>query len=74
MSEKNLKAFVPIIKRKVKKVPKGYSLQITIPVEVLRHLKEVDNVIIKEGDYLRFHVYNKVIRMEKIEEKGDEKQ
>lgn len=69
MSKRIGKAFVPIIKRKVRKIPKGYSLQVTIPVEVLRHLKDVDNVIINEGDYLRFHVFNKVIRMEKIEPK-----
>ena len=67
MSEKLAKEFVPIIKRKVKKVSKGYSLQITIPVEVLRHLKEVDKVIIKEGDYLKFSVFNKRISMQKIE-------
>jgi len=67
MSKKIGKVFVPIIKRKVRKIPKGYSLQVTIPVEILRHLKDVDNVEINEGDYLRFHVFNKVIRMEKIE-------
>lgn len=69
MTKKVGKAFVPIIKRKVRKIPKGYSLQVTIPVEILRHLKDVDNVTINEGDYLRFHVFNKVIRMEKIESK-----
>jgi len=73
MSKKIGKAFVPIIKRKVKKVPRGYSLQVTIPVEILQHLKEVDNVIIKEGDYLRFQVFNKIIRMEKIEQEEDKK-
>ena len=69
MNKRIGKAFVPLIKRKVRKIPKGYSLQVTIPVEILRHLKDVDNVIINEGDYLRFHVFNKVIRMEKIEPK-----
>jgi len=73
MSNRIGKAFVPIIKRKVRRVPKGYTLQVTIPKEILQHLKDVDNVEINEGDYLRFHVFNKVIRMEKIEQKDGKK-
>lgn len=67
MSRQLDKAFKPIIKRKIRKTTKGYTLQVTIPVEILEYLKQVDGVTLEKGDYLKFTVYNKKISMQKIE-------